>query len=71
MFKNCKLLIYLYVDKKSINQNFAYNNIFDNNSNDTEYCFEILNNDIFSNYNFTSDCSHTCFQRDSTIINKI
>ena len=68
MFQNCKLLIYLNVGQKSINQNFAYNNIFDNNSNDTEYCFEILNNDIFSNYNFTSDCSHTCFQRDSSVI---
>ena len=69
MFQNCKSLIYLNVGQKNIiNYNFKYNNIFDNNSNDTEYCFEILNHNIFSNYNFTSNCSHTCFQRDNSII---
>ena len=68
MFQNCKSLIYLNVGQKSINHDFKYNNIFDNNPNDTEYCFEILNHNIFSNYNFTSNCSHTCFQKDSSII---
>jgi surface protein len=69
MFDNCISLIYLNIDELEINQeNRNYQNIFGVKANDTEYCIRGFDKDILLNYNIISNCSHTCFKNDSSII---
>ena len=69
MFEKCSSLIYLNVGRKSNNNiNLKYDKIFENNANDTKYCMEISNYDLFSNYEIKSNCSDICFQEGISII---